>query len=123
MNAGLTAYQQNAVDHASQGQLIVMLYDGVLSSLDKVEVALGSTPQDIELSHKELLRCQAIVEELLSTLNPAAGDVTGYLADLYEFCHHQLVDANLAKDFRHAEPVRGVFTDLRGAWAAIAGLD
>lgn len=123
MQTGLAAYRQNAVDHSSQGQLIVMLYDGVLSALDKVEVALGSEPCDIETSHRELLRCQAIVEELLSTLSPAGGDVASQLASLYEYCHHQLVDANLSKRFDHAEPVRAVFADLRVAWAALAGLD
>ncbi len=121
MNAALAAYTQNSVDTASQGRLIVMLYDGLLTALDKSEQALVG-PVDIGLAHHELTRAQAILEELIGALDPAGGDVTRSLASLYEYCHHQLVLANVGKVFGPAEPVRSIFQDLRGAWATIAGL-
>lgn len=119
MNAALTAYRQNSVDTASPGRLIVMLYDGLLTALDKTEGALAQNPIDVELSHKELTRCQDIVLELMQSLNHAAGDVAKRLATTYEYCHHQLVQANTTKDFKHAQPVRAIFTELRDAWIAI----
>lgn len=117
--AALSAYRQNSVDTASPGRLIVMLYEGVVTALDKTSVALESTPRDIELAHKELTRCQDIVVELMQALNHDAGDMAVRLATLYEYCHHQLVQANATKDMTHAEPVRVIFADLRDAWTEI----
>ena len=116
--AALSAYQQNSIDTASPARLIVMLYDGVVTALDKTAAAL-STPIDIELAHKELTRCQDIVLELMQALNHDAGDMAVRLATIYEYCHHQLVQANAAKDFSHAQPVRDIFADLRDAWTEI----
>lgn len=122
MNAALTAYAQNSIDTASSGQLITMLYDGLLTALDKSERALEANPQDIGLAHHELTRSQAIIEELMSSLNPSAGEIATSLASLYEYCHRQLVDANMTKEFGPAQVVRSIFTDLRGAWATVAGI-
>ena len=116
--AALSAYQQNSVDTASPARLIVMLYEGVVTALDKTAASL-SAPIDIELAHKELTRCQDIVLELMQALNHDAGDMAVRLATIYEYCHHQLVQANATKDFSHAQPVRDIFADLRDAWTEI----
>jgi flagellar secretion chaperone FliS len=119
MNAAVAAYRQSSIDTATPGQLVVMLYDGVLTALGKVEAALNPTGLDIDVAHKELTRCQSIVSELMGTLNMSAGPVASNLAMLYEYSHRQLVAANLAKRFDPADPVRQIFTDLRDAWAQI----
>ena len=116
--AALSAYQQNSIDTASPGRLIVMLYEGMVTALDKTEAAL-STPVDVELAHRELTRCQDIVLELMQALNHDAGEMAVRLATLYEYCHHQLVQANATKDYGHAEPVRDIFADLRDAWTEV----
>lgn len=116
--AALSAYQQNSIDTASPGRLIVMLYEGVVTALDKTEAAL-STPVDVELAHRELTRCQDIVLELMQALNHDAGEMAVRLATLYEYCHHQLVQANATKDYGHARPVRDMFADLRDAWTEV----
>lgn len=116
--AALSAYRQNSVDTASPARLIVMLYEGVVTALDKSAAALVG-PIDIELAHKELTRCQDIVLELMQALNHDAGEMAVRLAALYEYCHHQLVRANATKDFSHAQPVREIFADLRDAWTEI----
>lgn len=117
--AALSAYRQNSIDTASPARLIVMLYEGVVTALDKTAVAL-TAPVDIELAHKELTRCQDIVLELMAALNHDAGEMAVRLATIYEYCHHQLVQANAGKDFAHAQPVRDIFADLRDAWTEIA---
>ena len=119
MNAALAAYRQNSIDTATPGQLVVMLYDGVITALGKVETTLGGGSPDIELAHRELTRCQAIVSELMGTLDMSAGSVAANLSMLYEYSHRQLVAANLSKRFEPAEPVRRIFVDLRDAWAQI----
>ena len=120
MNSGLMAYRQSSVETATPGQLIVMLYDGVLTALDKAATALRGRP-DIETSHSEFTRAQAIIMELLATLDISAGPVAHSLAALYEYCHSQLVKANVAKDFAPADPVRVIFADLRDAWVEVTG--
>jgi flagellar secretion chaperone FliS len=122
MNSGLMAYRQNSVETATPGQLVVMLYNGVLTALDKAEAALEGRP-DIELAHEEFTRAQAIIMELLATLDMSAGAVAHSLASLYEYSHTQLVKANVNKKFSHAEPVHTIFADLRDAWVEITGSD
>ncbi len=118
-SAALSAYRQNSIDTASPGRLIVMLYDGVVTALDKTTSALEAAPKDIEIAHEELTRCQDIVLELMQALNHDAGEMAVRLATLYEYCHHQLVQANATKDISHAQPVRAIFADLRDAWTSI----
>lgn len=119
MSAALAAYRRNSIDTATPGGLVVMLYDGLLTALDRAEAALDLRRPDIEAAHRELTRSQDIVLELLQSLDRSAGPIVGSLAGLYEYCHHQLVEANLLKDIAPALPVRSIFTDLRGAWASI----
>lgn len=121
MNAALDAYRQSSVDTATPAQLVVMLYDGVLTAIDKVETALDQSRPEFELAHRELTRAQAIVLELLQTLDMSVGPVATNLAALYEFCHRQLVRSNVEKQFEPAEPVRAIFRDLRDAWASLSG--
>lgn len=122
MNSGLMAYRQNSVETATPGQLVVMMYDGVLTALDKAEGALLDRP-DIELCHKEFTRAQAIIMELLATLDMSAGNVAHSLASLYEYSHNQLVKANVGKSFGPAKPVRDIFADLRDAWVQVTGAE
>jgi flagellar protein FliS len=119
MNGAMAAYRSDAVTTATPGQLVVMLYDRVVTALDRVEVALGSEPQNLEVAHRELTHAQAVVTELMQSLDLTAGQVARSLASLYEYCHHQLVKANMSKTYRPAEPVRTIFADLRGAWASV----
>jgi flagellar protein FliS len=122
MTSGATAYRQNSIDTATPGQLVVMLYDGVVTALGKAETALEA--KRLDGAHEEFTRAQAIIMELLSTLDMSAGDVAHSLASLYEYSHHQLVKANVEKRFAPAEPVRVIFADLRQAWASIvAGVE
>ncbi|MDH5521551.1 MAG: flagellar export chaperone FliS [Acidimicrobiia bacterium] len=121
MNAALETYRQSSIDTASPGRLIVMLYDGVIASIDKVEAALSTQRPDLATAHSELTRAQAIISELLQTLDMSVGPVAISLASLYEFCHRQLVQANVEKSIEPTRAVRDILADLRDAWATISG--
>lgn len=118
MNPLLT-YQQHSVETAAPGHLIVMLYDALLAAIDTATAAMTPERADVELVHDRLTRAQDIVAELLGCLDPAGGSITSSLADLYEFCHHQLVEANLRKVPEPLDPVRSIVADLREAWVQI----
>ena len=120
MNTAVAAYRQNTIDTASPGQLIVMLYRGVLYSLDLAEAALSDPVRDLDRAHRELTRAQDIVFELLQTLDMGVQPISDSLASLYQFCMNQLIEANVTKTFTPASPVRAVFSDLAEAWGSIA---
>lgn len=120
MNSAVAAYRQNTIDTAAPGQLVVMLYRGVLNSLGLIEAALGGGAKDIDLAHKELLRAQDIIMELLQTLDFSVQPIADHLAGLYQFCLTGLIESNVTKTFAPAEPVRKIFDQLADAWEQIA---
>jgi len=116
--ASPAVYQQQAVLTASPGQLVVMLYDGTCRFLTQSAHAMRDG--DRMRSHQRLRRAEAIIDELLCTLNPDAGEIAGQLQGIYVFCKQQLAEARLEDDAGRVEWVCEQFADLREAWAQIA---
>jgi flagellar protein FliS len=112
------AYRQSAVMTASPEQLVVMLYDGAIRFLRQAEAAY------LEGSYlpagERMTRAEAIIDELLCTLNPDAGEVVERLEAIYIFCKRCLVDARIGKDAVPVGHVIRLFGELREAWATIA---
>jgi flagellar protein FliS len=122
MNAYATAsrgYTRNAVLTASPGRLVVMLYDGALRFLFQSATAIrqGQFARGAE----RMSRAEAIIDELLSTLDLSAGEVAERLQALYFFCKETLLEARLHQDPAKVEEVSGILRELRDAWAEIAG--
>lgn len=112
-----SAYQSQAVETAGPAQLVLMLYDGALASIEKARSALDGQPQDINVAHRELTRAQAAVSELMASLDhDQGGMIASSLASLYEFCLNRLVKANVEKDSVHLAGVEAVLNELREAW-------
>lgn len=115
-----SVYQSEAVTTAGPAQLVLMLYDGALSSVRQAVRILGdgATPVHVERAHRELARAQDIVTELSVTLDRAEGGaVAAGLASLYDFCLDRLVTANLRKDPEGLDAVASVLAQLRDTWA------
>lgn len=113
-------YQSEAVTTAGPAQLVLMLYDGALSSVRQAARILAdrTAPGRVEQAHRELARAQDIITELSVTLDRAEGDaVAAGLASLYDFCLDRLVTANLRKDPGELDAVASVLSQLRDAWA------
>lgn len=114
------AYRAQAVETASPVQLVMMLYDGALGAIAVAERALGS-PKDMELAHRELMRAQDIVTELLLALDhEQGGDIAAGLGAVYDYCLYRLTSANLAKDPAPLAEVTRWLTSLREAWVHVA---
>ena len=60
-------YKQNSVTTASSGDLTLMLYNGCLKFLGKAKVAIEE--KNIAERNINLQKSQAIITELMSTLN------------------------------------------------------
>ena len=78
------AYRETSVLTASPEQLVVMLYDGAIRFLRQAEVAMLETSW-LQASEK-LSRAEAIIDELLATLNMDAGEIAERLQSIYVFC-------------------------------------
>lgn len=113
---GRIAYQDHATQTASPAQLVLMLYDGVLSRIDRATEALDE-PRDLTAAHEQITKAQRIVEELSVTLDrDAGGEVAANLASIYAFVTQQLVDANVHKHPGPLAEVTRLITPLRDAW-------
>ncbi len=115
-------YKKKQIQSATPGQLIVLLYDGAIDYLNRAESAIDDkNPKSIEKYHNNLIRAQDIITELMASLNmEEGGDIAKNLQRLYDFMNHRLIDANMSKDHKPIEEVRGLLVELRDAWASIA---
>ena len=114
-------YSANAVLTASPGQLVLMLYDGALKSLALAREAFARPEDDfrrIEVINTQLLKAQAILNELCSGLNlEAGGEVARTMQRLYEYHQHRLFEANIRKQVAPVVEVERLLRELRDAWA------
>jgi flagellar protein FliS len=112
------AYAQDSVLTASPEKLVVMLYDGLARFLGRGAAALRA--EDVAAAGTALNRAGAILDELLATLDPAAGEIAERLAEIYMFCKRELLAAQLKREPARIERVAMLLAELREAWATIA---
>jgi flagellar protein FliS len=112
------AYAQDSVLTASPEKLVVMLYDGLARFLARSAAAIRA--EDIGAAGTALQRAGAILDELLATLDPAAGEMSERLSGIYLFCKRELLAAQIKRDPKRVERVAKLLGELRESWAAIA---
>ncbi len=108
------AYRKVQFETADPGQLLLMLYQGAVKSLDLADTAL--TRGDLVASNKEIIRTQNILLELLGSLDYSHGDIPQTLSELYTYLYQALIEANVRKDLGTLRRVRGIVARLREAW-------
>ncbi|MGM0652633.1 MAG: flagellar export chaperone FliS [Bacillota bacterium] len=108
------SYRQTQVETADQGTLLVMLYNGAIRFLAEARQAMAA--EDLEETNRLLGRVQDILCELMGSLNPELPDISGRLFQLYEYMHHQLVQANIKKDPALIDEVDKMLKQLLEAW-------
>ncbi|AJQ26081.1 flagellar export chaperone FliS [Pelosinus fermentans] len=117
VNNPYAQYKRMQVETASQGRLIIMLYDGALKNLRNAQHCI--TSKDINGAHRMLIKAQDIIKELNFTLNMSAGEISNNLRNLYLYMLQRLVEANMAKDNTKIEEVVELLSTLKGAWDAV----
>jgi flagellar protein FliS len=111
-------YLGDAVSTASPQQLLVMLYDRLALDLERGRAALVA--KDHPEANEQLQHAQAIVLELLSSLQVDAWEGGPRLAALYQWLHTELLTANLRKDANRVSSCLQVVEPLRDAWRQAA---
>jgi flagellar protein FliS len=112
------AYREAAVLTASPVQLVVMLYDGIERFLRQAEVVMGEGT--IAQANERMQKGEAIIDELIATLDKSAGQVAERLEGIYVFCKRLLMEARIERDPTKIETVRRLLRPLRDAWAELA---
>ncbi|WPK12387.1 flagellar export chaperone FliS [Lysinibacillus louembei] len=115
MNA-YNAYKQNSVTTASPGELTLMLYNGCIKFLGKAKVAIEE--KNIQEKNTNIQKAQAIIAELMSTLNMDI-EISKQMLPLYEYMNHRLVEANIQNSTEIVDEVEGLVTEFRDTWKEV----
>jgi len=114
-------YTQNNVQTATPGQLVVMLYDGLIRFMSQSRAALERG--DVGEAGLRMSRAQAIVTELRCTLDMTQGQIPRNLAAIYDWTTQEMTAARLAGDAPRLGALIAQITELRNAWAQIAAVE
>ncbi|MEO4054192.1 flagellar export chaperone FliS [Solibacillus sp. CAU 1738] len=114
--AAYNAYKQNSVTTASPGELTLMLYNGCLKFLTKSKKAIED--KDIQEKNTNIQKAQAIIAELMSTLNIDI-EISKQMLPLYEYMNRRLVEANIQNDIHIIVEVEGLVTEFRDTWKEV----
>jgi flagellar protein FliS len=103
---------------ASPIQLVVMLYEGAERFLTQAEIVMGQG--DLARSNERMQRAEAIIDELIATLDKSAGQVAERLEAIYVFCKRLLMEARIERDATKVAQTRKLLVPLREAWVELA---
>ena len=126
-NASST-YKETRIKTASQGQLIVILYDEAIRQLTLAIEMLEMRNIDkkihdkIEKINKAIMKTEEIITELMVSLDfEQGGEISKNLFALYSWFNKELMEGNLAQDEKRIKPVRDMLLELRNSWSEISG--
>lgn len=124
-NQAYNAYRDTNVKTASQGRLVVLLYEGAVKQLTLANSMFdenGKLPvRSIEGFGKALLKAQEIITELQVSLDmEKGGEIAKNLMSLYIFFNKQLTETNISKDKSKLEPVLKMLSELCESWRQAA---
>lgn len=111
---------ESHVSNADPHQLILMLFDGALLSINSAAIAMERN--DIEARVKNITKAIEIISMGLkaSLDNQTGGELTERLAALYDYMCSRLLHANAFSTDAPLIEVAGLLRDLRDAWSQIA---
>lgn len=116
------SYRQIATQTAPPGQLVLMLYEGAIRSLERALPGFsGRDPAEANmLVHNNLQKAQDIIRELNAALNmEKGGEFAHTLRRLYDYFDRRLTDSNRFKKREGVDEVIRHLTILRDAWATM----
>lgn len=120
--AELNQYQKDAVTTATPMQLVLIVYDECIRSLDMAEECFKiEGPERFELIGGHLRHAQDAISELSISLDmDNGGEIAGNLKRLYDFMINHLSQANVKQKLEPVIEVRDIMNDLRDAWVQVA---
>jgi flagellar protein FliS len=114
------SYRQVATQTASPGQLVLLLYNGIIRFLEQARLgfALDDPKEFNETINNNIQRAQAIINEMNQSLNMTlGGEFAVRLRSLYDYFDRRLHESNMTKTVPGIEEVLKHVMVLRDAWA------
>lgn len=108
------AYKRADVETASQGKLIVMMFNGAIQRAEEAKRQLEKDNK--ELVHNNLIRAQDIISELRGSLNMQTGEIADNLDRIYEYFQHLLIRANIRKNSEPIDECIELMVRIRDTW-------
>lgn len=117
------AYQTTAVKTASQGKLVVLLYQGVVRELSAAQQCFDPSEKlpatEIEAFGKHIMKAQEIINELQVSLDmDKGGQIAQNLMSLYVYFNKELMNASINQDKTKLQQILDMIKDLCSAWEA-----
>ena len=114
----MNQYQQTQVMTSSRVQIVVLLYDAAIQSIELARAGIESN--NLNEKGRFLGRAISIIGELNSVLDfEQGGEIARSLHRLYEYMLNELVTANARNDARNLEGPLRCLTTLREGWREI----
>lgn len=109
---------ESHVTNADPHQLILMLFDGALLTINSAAIAMERN--DIEARVKNISKAIEIITlGLKASLDPQGGELAERLGALYDYMCSRLLHANAFSTDAPLIEVAGLLRDLRDAWSQI----
>jgi flagellar secretion chaperone FliS len=116
--SSLNQYQQTQFQTADRGTILLLMFDGALKFLTLAESSLAE--ENVARFGHNLGRAQAVIAELLHTLDhKAGGEIAVNLERLYRFMLEHLVEANIQKSAKHVVDVKRILGIIASAYREI----
>lgn len=112
----IQAYQNNSVETASPGELTLMLYNGCIKFIRAGKKAMDQ--KDIEQKNTKIQKAQAIIRELMVTMNQDY-EVANDVLPLYDYMNRRLMEANIQNDSEILDEVEALVTEFRDTWKQV----
>lgn len=116
INNPYAAYQNNSVNTSTPGELTLMLYNGCLKFIAQAKKALDEG--QIEEKNKSVQKAQAIVTELMLTLDTSV-PISENMMVLYEFVNNRLLEGNIKNDSQFFDEATDIITEFRDTWKQV----
>jgi flagellar protein FliS len=113
------SYRRIAAQTAPPGQLVLMLFDGALNSLDRALLGFGQADlaERNATIHNNVQHTLNIVRELRFSLDlKAGGQLAETLCNLYCYFERRLTESNRKKSRDGIDEIIPMLKQLRDAW-------
>ncbi|MFP4152627.1 MAG: flagellar export chaperone FliS [Alkalispirochaeta sp.] len=118
--SSVQAYRQTSVKTATQGRVIVMLYEEAIRQIDLALDGIAGQDRRLDRINNAILKAQSIITELMVSLDMEnGGEIAQNLFRLYMFFNDRLMEGNVKKDAAPLKEVKNLMGDLRDAWKQI----
>ena len=118
---GYNAYREIGVKTASQGKLVVMLYEGAVNNLEKAMSLIGP---DGKINANQIERYGNFLQKVMDILTEQevsldmdkGGEIAKNLMSLYVYFNRQILEATMDHKKEKLDFVHNMMSQLRESW-------